>query len=94
MNEKVENINSVIRTVLTNEVKYILAIIAFIFGIVQPYYAIKQDISLIQQNHTAHIESIQKEVAEMNEKYLELKQNDQALQTAQIELMKNISELR
>ena len=94
MQEKVNNINEIIKAVLTNEVKYILAIIAFVFGIVQPYYAIKEDISLIKQNHISHIEAIEKEILDINEKYLELKTKDQELQNTQLELMKNISALK
>ncbi len=45
-----EKETSLIKKVLTTEVKYILAIVAFVFGIANPYYAIKQDIALMQKD--------------------------------------------
>lgn len=33
MNKQIQDINSVIKQILTNEVKYIISIIAFVFGV-------------------------------------------------------------
>lgn len=55
---------SIVKKILTSEVKYILGIIIFLAGVVAPYYQIRQDIALIKQNHYAHIEAMTKQIEE------------------------------
>ncbi|HSV94556.1 MAG TPA: hypothetical protein VLH94_01060 [Spirochaetia bacterium] len=66
---------------LTSEVKFIIGIIGFVIGVVAPYYDIKQDVALIKQNHYTHIEQLQKDIAQLNER-------DVRLQEQYIELLK------
>lgn len=70
---------SLIKTVLTTEVKYLLGIVAFVAGVVAPYYDIRQDIALIKENHFTHMEAMQREIlglqtdqAKNDERYVEL----------------------
>lgn len=56
---------SLIRSVLTSEVKFVVGIVVFVFGVASPYYSMKQDIALIKSdisnintNHEAHIQDI------------------------------------
>jgi hypothetical protein len=65
---------SMIKSVLTSEVKYVIGIIVFITGVVAPYYTIRQDIALIQKdisiintNHETHIQDIITELQKMKE---------------------------
>jgi hypothetical protein len=52
---------------LTTEVKYIIGIVAFVWGIAVPYFWIKEDISLIKQNHLFHIENMSNEIKELSQ---------------------------
>ena len=71
MNER-ENL---MRKVLTSEVKFVLSILVFFFGVVSPYFSMKQDIALIQKdintitmNHSKHIEDAYQQLQQMNVK--------------------------
>jgi hypothetical protein len=68
-----------IRQVLTTEVKYIVAIAVFVFGVAKPYYGMKEDIALIQKdisvinaNHEVHIQDIFQEIKEIKAQELDL----------------------
>lgn len=68
------NNTTLIRSVLTNEVKFVVGIVVFVVGIVAPYYSMRQDVALIQQsisnintNHEAHIQDILQELKDMKE---------------------------
>lgn len=76
--EKLET-KSIFGELLQNWIKYLIALIAFILGVVAPYYDIKTEIALIKQNHSAHIETMQRnietnigEIKELNEQQVEL----------------------
>lgn len=60
-----EELDNSIKKVLTTEVKYVIAIVMFIVGVVAPYYSIKEDVALIKENHYTHIEQIYKEMGEL-----------------------------
>jgi len=62
-----ETQETLLKKYLTTEVKYIIWIVAFVWGIAVPYFWIRQDIALIKQNHMAHIESLSKDIARMSE---------------------------
>lgn len=83
MENDIKNTN-IIKQVLTSEIKFIIAIITIVLGVVAPYYQIKQDVSLIKENHYTHIENMQKEI-------LELKAKDTEMQKQYIEILKVIS---
>lgn len=68
-----------IKNVLTAEVKFIIYIITIVLGVVAPYYAIRQDIALIQKdisiintNHELHIQDITKNIEELQKQQIEL----------------------
>jgi len=70
---------TVIRRVLTTEVKWILGVVMFVFGIAGPYYGMKQDIALIQKdievinlNHEVHIQDILQAQKEQSQQIIEL----------------------
>lgn len=74
-----EKNDGVIRRVLTSEVKWILGVVMFVFGIAGPYYGMKQDIALIQKdisvinmNHEVHIQDILQDQKEMKQQIIEL----------------------
>lgn len=87
MGKIIENLEkeSMIKQVLTSEVKFIIAIITIVLGVVAPYYQIKQDVALIKENHYTHIENMQKEI-------LELKEADTRLQEQYVDLLKIMSD--
>jgi hypothetical protein len=80
MENDIKNTN-IIKQVLTSEVKFIIAIITIVLGVVAPYYQIKQDVALIKENHFTHIENMQREI-------LELKEEDTRLQEQYVDLLK------
>lgn len=80
MENDIKNTN-IIKQVLTSEVKFIIAIITIVLGVVAPYYQIKQDVALIKENHYTHIENMQREI-------LELKEADTRLQSQYVDLLK------
>jgi hypothetical protein len=70
---------SIVKKILTTEVKYVIGVATFILGVVAPYYNIKQDIALIKENHFSHMESMTKDILKIQEdqkecgaRYLEL----------------------
>lgn len=70
---------SIVKKILTTEVKYLIGVTTFILGVVAPYYSIKEDIALIKENHFTHMESMTKDILRIQEeqkecgtKYLEL----------------------
>ena len=81
---KEETGKSRLRQMLTDEVKRIIWIIAFVRGVAVPYFWIKEDISLIKNNHMAHVEWFSKEIAKLSEQ-----QSEQ--QKMLIELMKEVA---
>lgn len=83
MENDIKNTN-IIKQVLTSEVKFIIAIITIVLGVVAPYYQIKQDVALIKENHYTHIENMQREI-------LELKEQDTRLQEQYVDLLKVMS---
>lgn len=72
MSKKEDNL----KKYLTTEVKYIIGIVVFVIGVVAPYYQIKEDIALIKQNHMSHVETLAKDMVSINEKYTQLKQEN------------------
>lgn len=72
---------------LTAEIRFILAIVAFVWGVAVPYFGIKTDIAIIKQNHMAHVEMYGKELSKLSD--IQTKQQDTIIQ-----LMKEISKLQ
>jgi len=83
MTEQIQNQNWV-RKALTVEIRYVIGIVVFCVGVVAPYYQIRQEIAIIRENHMLHIEQMQKDITENNEKILKL-------QETQVDLMVEIS---
>jgi hypothetical protein len=67
---------------LNNEVKFVVAVIAFVWGIAIPYFGIKQDIALIKENHFVHIESMEKEQTRLSNVQTKQQEEIIALMTA------------
>jgi len=74
--------NDKLRKLLTTEVKYIIAIVVFVVGVVAPYYSIKQDVALIKQNHFAHMETMTKNIETNNEEIKKLNETQVQLMQA------------
>lgn len=66
-----EQHESIIKKILTTEVKYLIGVITFVIGVVAPYYSIRQDIALIKENHFFHMESMSKDILNLQEGKLE-----------------------
>lgn len=77
----------VIRSVLTTEVKYIIGLIVFTFGIAGPYFSITQNIALIQKDISTiegnHLTTTQQLASEVKD-----------VKTEQVEMLKLIYELQ
>jgi uncharacterized membrane-anchored protein YhcB (DUF1043 family) len=71
-----EQTENIVKRILSSEVKWIIALVIFIVGVVAPYYQIRQDVELIKQNHLAHIEQIEKNVEKMQEQIEEMKKTE------------------
>lgn len=63
---------SLIRSILTTEVKFIIGVIGFVMGVVTPYYSLKQDVALIQKdistinsNHLSHTQDLAQDVKDV-----------------------------
>lgn len=63
---------SLVRSVLTSEVKFIIAIVTVALGVVAPYYGIKQDIAVINENvaninanHEVHIQDLTQSIKDL-----------------------------
>lgn len=78
MHEEVVQESRILK-VLRSEAGVIVGIIIFLFGIITPYFSIKQDIALIQKdisvingNHEVHIQDILNEVEALKKENAEL----------------------
>jgi hypothetical protein len=86
---------SIVKRILTSEVKYVIGIIIFLVGVVAPYYDIKTEIALIKQNHLAHIETMQRDIQSTQNEIADVKKTEVELmktlaaQNAQIIIMEN-----
>ncbi len=58
---------SIVKKILTTEVKYIIGVATFILGVVAPYYNIKEDIALIKENHFTHMETMTRDILKLQE---------------------------
>lgn len=81
----------VIRSVLNSEVKFVIGIIVAVFGVAAPFFAMRQDIALIQQsinningNHEVHIQDLTQAVKDLQEANLE---NQKAIITLQQQIL-------
>ena len=81
---------SIVKKILTSEVKYAIGIIMFLVGVVAPYYDIKTEIALIKQNHYAHIEAMSKNIELNVEEIKTIKEELNKTEKEQTELMKSI----
>lgn len=81
---------SIVKKILTSEVKYVIGIVLFLVGVVAPYYDIKTEIALIKQNHYAHIESMTKQIDINIEEIKTIRNEIAASEKEQTELMKAI----
>lgn len=70
---------SIVKKILTSEVKYVIGIVIFLGGVVAPYYNIKTEIALIKQNHLAHIENMQGDILSLTEEVVEMKKTETEL---------------
>ncbi len=87
---KTDNPTNLIKSVLSTEVRFVIGVITIALGVVRPYYAMKEDLALIQKdisvinsNHEVHIQDINQNIKEI--KQAEINQNAQI-----IELQKQI----
>lgn len=76
---------SIVKKILTSEVKYVIGIVIFLVGVVAPYYDIKTEIALIKQNHLAHIETMQGQIKANSDEIKDLTET-------QVQLMQVIAE--
>ena len=81
---------SIVKRILTSEVKYAIGIILFLVGVVAPYYDIKTEIALIKQNHYAHIETMNKNIESNSDEIKTIKEELNKTEKEQTELMKSI----
>lgn len=72
---------SIVKRILTSEIKWIIFIVIFLFGIIKPYFDIRTDIELIKQNHLAHIENIEKNIEKLQEEQNKMKDTEVKLMT-------------
>lgn len=76
---------SLIKTVLSNEVKFVVGILIFCLGPVRSYYKMEEsmalmqkDISIINSNHEMHIQDLTQEIKDI--KQAEIIQNQQIIE--------------
>lgn len=73
------DLKEIFNSQITGWVKTVLGIIVFVFGIVAPFYDMRQDIALTQQsirtietNHEQHIQDISQDLKEQKQQIIEL----------------------
>lgn len=96
-NKNQGNTASLIRAVLSTEAKFILGIVAFVMGVVAPYYQMKQDVALIQQsiatinsNHLSHTQDLAQEVKDTVKVLQSQQQQITVLQTQQAVILERL----
>lgn len=77
--QTVNDLRDIFNSQITGWVKTIIGIVIFVFGILAPFYGMKQDIALIYQsintiekNHLQHIEDITQDMKEQKQQIIEL----------------------
>lgn len=88
---------SLIRAVLSTEVKFIIGVVGFVMGVVAPYYSMKQDVALIQQsiavinsNHMTHTQDLSQEVKDIVNVLQSQQQQITVLQTQQAVILEKL----
>lgn len=89
---------SLVRAVLSTEVKFIIAVIGFVVGVISPYYQMRQDVALIQKdisiinsNHLMHTQDLTQEVKDITVILQQQQQQITVLQTQQSAIINNIN---
>lgn len=89
---------SLVRAVLSTEVKFIIAVIGFVVGVISPYYQMRQDVALIQKdisiinsNHLSHTQDLTQEVKDITVILQQQQQQITVLQTQQSAIINNIN---
>jgi len=97
-NKKENQTSNLIRAVLSTEVKFIIAIIGFVIGVVSPYYQMRQDVALIQKdisiinsNHLSHTQDLTQDVKDIAVFIQNQQQQITVLQTQQESILKNLN---
>jgi len=76
---------TIVKRILTSEVKYVIGICVFLAGVVAPFYMVKQDVALIKQNHYTHIEALTKQIEKNTEEIKKLNEDQVRLMEIIIE---------
>ncbi|NCN39989.1 hypothetical protein GW916_01940 [bacterium] len=89
---------NLVRAVLSTEVKFMIAVIGFVIGVISPYYQMRQDVALIQKdisiinsNHLMHTQDLTQEVKDIAVILQQQQQQITILQTQQNSIIKNIN---
>jgi len=68
------NVETKFKKYLTSEVKFVIGVVMFAVGLIKPYYEMKQDIRLMQNdisninsNHIAHMQDLKQEIKDLQE---------------------------
>ena len=90
---------SLVRAVFSTEVKFVIAVIGFVVGVISPYYQMRQDVALIQKdisvinsNHLMHTQDLTQEVKDIVVILQQQQQQITILQTQQNSIIKNINQ--
>jgi len=74
------NLEQKVEHIMIGKIQLLVAIILFIVPVIGFFFKIEMDVNLIKENHMTHIENIEKSIekqdANFQQKYLELRQQD------------------
>lgn len=97
-NKKENQTSNLIRAVLSTEVKFIIAVIGFVIGVVSPYYQMRQDVALIQKdisiinsNHLSHTQDLTQDVKDIAVFIQNQQQQITILQTQQESILQSLN---
>lgn len=93
-----QSTGDIVKTILSGEVKFVIAVIGFVVGVITPFYQTKQDVALIQKdvsiintNHLAHMQDLSQSVSDITKLIASQQQQINNLQTQQAVILEKIT---
>jgi hypothetical protein len=98
MSKKSQTTGEVVKSILSSEVKFVIAVIGFVVGVITPFYQTKQDVALIQKdvsiintNHLAHMQDLSQKMSDITTIIQSQQKEINNLQTQQAVILEKIT---
>lgn len=93
-----QSTGDIVKSILSGEVKFVIAVIGFVIGVITPFYQTKQDIALIQKdvsiintNHLAHMQDLSQNISDIANLVASQQKEINNIQTQQAVILEKIT---